>query len=71
MSMRENQERTSGLAWISREDSWACWRLPVLFFAVVTLLPCGAHGDSMCDEMHGLSQHPQSGLPNSASPPSA
>lgn len=32
---------------IYREDSRVCWRLPVVFFAV---LPCGANGDSMCDE---------------------
>lgn len=45
--------RTSGLAWV-------CWRLPVVFFSVAALLPCGANGDSMCVMSEdGLSQHPK------------
>lgn len=46
---------------IYREDSWVCWRLPVVFFfAVVALLPCGANGDSMCVMSEdSLSQHPK------------
>lgn len=54
MSERENGKEEEHLAWPGNlgkiAESVGDFLLCFFFFAVVTLLPCGAHGDNMCDE---------------------